>query len=414
MHKKFVGSLVALAMLASPLLVSAQSTSSSNASLIATLTALVAQLTQELQQLLAARAISNSNTTASLDSNPSSGAAPLTVKFSVTVSLAHGDMTSDSIGFGDGTSSFVSEYACTGGVSTPGSCLYGATHTYANAGTYTAVLIDPNCSTSDPDCGLKGKVIASTVITVGGGTANGTASACTRYTDLIKGDTDSTTNGRVSSLQAFLGMANVTGYYGAQTSIAYNNKCGNLGNAQPTFVAGMSQYTDADFGFSFWYPSGWSVQISQTGIATDRLIRSLVVSDTSGKQLFYVDDFQNVNGQSLWVDKNNTESYFFDSTASVWTHQTISGGSVSKQTADTSVNTMGGLHMFSWNAFPSASDVLIPLSASTFVGVSSIAGATVVPLAQTIVATNPVVAIPVSTAQQIVTIQAESAAYAGK
>ncbi len=47
--------------------------------------------------------------------------------------------------------------------------------------------------------------------------------SCSVFSSLQKGDTDSTTGGEVSQIQSFLGMSNVTGYYGAQTSIAYTN-----------------------------------------------------------------------------------------------------------------------------------------------------------------------------------------------
>lgn len=85
MLKKLAGSLVAIALFASPLLVSAQSTTD-NSALIAQLTALVATLTKELQQLLAARSQSvsqvntNSSSTAqttSTSANSSSSAASI-------------------------------------------------------------------------------------------------------------------------------------------------------------------------------------------------------------------------------------------------------------------------------------------------------------------------------------------------
>ena len=54
MHKKLVSVLVGVALLVTPLLVSAQTTDTSDASIMASLTALIQVLTQELQQLIAA------------------------------------------------------------------------------------------------------------------------------------------------------------------------------------------------------------------------------------------------------------------------------------------------------------------------------------------------------------------------
>src|SRR6185437_31144 len=110
MIKKFISLSIGAVLFASPLLVSAQTTTdTSRASMIATLTALVQQLTQELQQLLAAR------------SNPQQ--------------------------------------------------------------------------------------------------SSGQPAFCSTYADLQRGDTDATTNGRVSMLQAALGINPATGYYGALTGI---------------------------------------------------------------------------------------------------------------------------------------------------------------------------------------------------
>jgi hypothetical protein len=58
----------------------------------------------------------------------------------------------------------------------------------------------------------------------------------------------------------------------------------------------------------------------------------------------------------------------------------------------------------------------VPLTANKFVLVGNGGGSAsyINPLVKTIVATNLAVATPVSTAQQIATIQAEQSAYAGQ
>jgi PKD repeat protein len=149
MIKKIAFAGVGLAMLASPLLVSAQTVDgSSNASLMAVLTQLIQILEQELQQLISAQGSSPSTqpqpvpqpttvpqpqpvpqptTNSSFSASPTSGTAPLSLAF--RIQNVPDLVTQYSINFGDGSS-------CTGGSA---SC-DGVTHTYAAAGTYTATL----------------------------------------------------------------------------------------------------------------------------------------------------------------------------------------------------------------------------------------------------------------------------------
>lgn len=255
-------------------------------------------------------------------------------------------------------------------------------------------------------------------------------SFCTAYAALKRGDTDATTRGQVSELQAVLGISPTTGYYGALTGIGYTNKCVG-GNAQPTSVPGMSKYTDSDFGFSFWYPSNAVVnQIAVQG--------SSPAGQTILKRLSIT-----VLGVDLWIDEVTSSSgtfivpggacgycapvnFYFDRTQGAWMKQYPQGvggadmlpGEFNKtklpQLADVSHNTMGGLHIFSTEQKENAS--IIPLSAAHFVEVGDYSGRNPgsgiqSPLVQTIVATDPTVAIPVPTAQQITTIQAEASAY---
>ena len=313
MYKKLAGSLViGIALIASPILVSAQTTSTSNASIIATLEQLVVTLTQELQQLIAARATPIPQATI----GPSAVPIPQAIV---------------------GTSP----------VPTPLPFFCG---TYAN---------------------------------------------------LNKGDTDATTNGAVSALQLSLGMSNVTGYYGAQTLIAYQNKCDDLGNAQPTSVPGMSEYRGADF--TFWYPSSWN--IVQTGSVSMNLV------DSSGKTMMNVGEVTPPTGAiGNVIDANDSESYYFDSNSGVWTYSRTTSGQTKNSSADMSQTTIGGLHMFTFDGL--AYDDIIPLSATRFVTVDDTSETIDVrPLARTVGAINPAVAIPVSTGQQIAAIGAEATAY---
>jgi hypothetical protein len=387
MNKKLISVAFSIALLASPLVTSAQSASTSNSGIIAILEQLVATLTQELEQLIASRG--QSTTSTNLSASPASGTAPLTVTFS---GGGTGGNPADGpfINFGDGSKNV--QMSCTS--SSSGACVgtYTATHVYASNGTYTAQVISE----------ATGAAFGSANVTVAGTTAN---SSCASFSSLYKGETDAATGGQVTQAQTFLGINPTTGYYGAQTSIAYQNKCGNLGNAQPTYVAGMSKYTDSDFGFSFWYPSSWSVNKQ-----TDGSYVWFTLSDSSGNNQLSVSEDTETGG--VFSDDacnagTGNRGVYFDSQSGAW----MTGGNI----ADISQNTMGGLHMLTAPCIvDNTADTVVPLSANKFVHVTRIAaGISVRPLASTIVATNPAVAIPVSTAQQTATIQAEANAYGG-
>jgi hypothetical protein len=199
----------------------------------------------------------------------------------------------------------------------------------------------------------------------------------------------------------------------------------------------MSHYTDKDFGFSFWYPSNWSTEIHTPTKAPDTyypggvLMKSLYLMDSKGNLMAAVNSVSS-QGSSITDEAGggpnracpaascDTVRYFFDSASHTWMQEYPTEANQQHQTgiataADVSNNTMGGLHIFPGSA-RFGSDSVVPLSAKNFVIV--IAGDAgnfdQKVLVNTIVATDPTVATPVSTAQQTVTIQAEQKAYAGQ
>ena len=195
-------------------------------------------------------------------------------------------------------------------------------------------------------------------------------------------------------------------------------------------VAGMKQYTDSNFGFSFWYPSSWTVQ---NGSIQDTYVggtvqKTLIVSpagsnvprgDTITINEFYSPTREITVARDLCSPMSGSfvaeHRYYFDTNAHTWmvdvpayTGQSEKDGSTysvpaSTKAADVSNNTMGGLHMLS----ASCSGYVIPLSAKNFV-VFSFYSRNVGPyygnIAKTILATDPSVATPVSTNEQIQTI----------
>jgi hypothetical protein len=192
-------------------------------------------------------------------------------------------------------------------------------------------------------------------------------------------------------------------------------------------VAGMQEYTDTDFGFSFWYPASWKLQ--QTDVrsyiplsgGTVKKIIGVGTTDSNGYmggvgiQEFVSSDKSITDNSDAGPAGNGSKylKYYFDSSAHTWMAETTDMSNVkSTFTANVSKNTMGGLHMLGGNA-RFADDVIIPLSASHFLVVYALdAGGTREDLlANTVVATDPTVATPISSDEQIKTIHAEGLLY---
>ena len=200
-------------------------------------------------------------------------------------------------------------------------------------------------------------------------------------------------------------------------------------------VPSMSKYTDKDFGFSFWYPSGWqvtSVPVSTPSVYGGTIIKRYQIKGTAFT--FDIDEFYSPT-KSLAYPAGTCGycapvTYYFDSSLHQWMHQYPQGiggapdmtdaqlaQTKTPQPADVSKNTMGGLHVFSTEQRENAS--IIPLSATDFLIVGEYSGHNPtneiqLSLVNTILATDPSVAIPVSSAQQTSTIQAEKDAYMGQ
>ncbi|MDO8604009.1 MAG: hypothetical protein Q7K40_01185, partial [bacterium] len=99
-----------------------------------------------------------------------------------------------------------------------------------------------------------------------------------------------------------------------------------------TSVPGMSQYTDTDFGFSFWYPSGWTVKQIPTGSTfisypggTVSKAFSISPPDTSREGPIVVKEFSSptmsITDPVLGCPMGNctdTVRYYFDTLAHTW------------------------------------------------------------------------------------------------
>ncbi|MDE1971228.1 MAG: DKNYY domain-containing protein [Patescibacteria group bacterium] len=290
---------------------------------------------------------------------PSTGSAPLGVQFTDTIQTA-GDI---SIDYGDGTS-------CS--TSNPGGnehCTLLA-HTYVNPGTYTAILYRHLPTTE----------LARTIISV----------------------TETTNSSSIS-------------------------------------VAGMARYIDPSFGFSFWYPSTWTVQSTaiKNSYAGGMVKKTLTISSPSNQNGWSgtatIDEYYSP-GSEITIARDlcspmsgsfvAAHRYYFNFNAHTWMIETpaYTGTSerdgstysvaASTKAADVSNNTMGGLHMLG----AGCSGAVIPLSAYNFVVFtfnSRDVGANYINIAKTITATDPSVATPVSTSEQIQTITHEGVLLGG-
>lgn len=139
MHKRIAFTVVGLVLLSAPLAASAQLITlpsvPQNAS-VQQLQTLIQQLTQILNQLLAIRYPTASNTT--FDALPKAGLSPLTVLFS---SSAPGG----TIDFGDSSTAIMSSTQCSQIFTLGFSPRCTLSHTYSSTGTYRAKLTMPSC-----------------------------------------------------------------------------------------------------------------------------------------------------------------------------------------------------------------------------------------------------------------------------
>jgi hypothetical protein len=185
---------------------------------------------------------------------------------------------------------------------------------------------------------------------------------------------------------------------------------------QAIAVAGMKEYTDPSFGFSFWYPSNWQVSSGipsfddGNNVADATVVKKLTVGVPNQTENFITIKEAHSTTRTF-TDTGGAGpigpiTYFFDTNSHLWmTRSDITGANVTTA-ADISNNSMGGLHLFGGTS--RFDTTIIPLSADNFLMISDNGGeASATALAKTVLATDPSVATPVSAADQIKAIQTE-------
>jgi hypothetical protein len=155
-------------------------------------------------------------------------------------------------------------------------------------------------------------------------------------------------------------------------------------NKSASGVPGMQKYTDADFGFSFWYPSAWQVTKGKAGSSPDSLTNIRIVAPP----------FNSLAA----VDINLTEH---------------SGPATYAYQPTSNAQSMGGVTIQTYQA-PSLPDWFSISWGSPIKSLDVSGRGIMLPLLRTVIATDSSVATPMSATQQQATIQAEKDAYAAQ
>jgi hypothetical protein len=190
--------------------------------------------------------------------------------------------------------------------------------------------------------------------------------------------------------------------------------CAGLFAQAQAAVAGMSRFTEPNFGFSFWYPTAWEVIDEPVTDPTEdgwfqnaTIVRELQIRNPAAA--YDEDQPLGVILQELLAPTGLTElgrsksaspvgvdgSYFFDSGTHRWMYAQLSeapdGAPPATYPAKISRRTMGGLPFF-WGAKRGGADVIIPLDGSHFLVTSTMDPGgyqSHIYLAATVVSTRP-------------------------
>ena len=187
--------------------------------------------------------------------------------------------------------------------------------------------------------------------------------------------------------------------------------------SQAQSVPGMSEYTDAKYGFSFWYPTALTVTASaeqdSTSFPGGAAVQTLSVGEDGDTKLIVVDSSNNsiTDEQSGHASPINQTKYFYDGVSGKWMvtypEGANTGGSGATTTADVSMTTIGGLPMLASGL--RFDTTIIPLTPSRFVVVTDGGGSV---FTHQLAATVAGAGSSIDASAQTTAVQAEAAAYA--
>jgi hypothetical protein len=171
-------------------------------------------------------------------------------------------------------------------------------------------------------------------------------------------------------------------------------------------VPGMSKYTDKDFGFSFWYPSNWSVTAVSVGNSVQysggKIMKRLQVTGGNQENNIEVDEIIFPSDSVTVPDAGCMATYYSDSNAPQGWMEKIFGCDQPESTDPyTQYLTMGGLLPLFTQEGLSTQSWIVPLSKTsakkallvTPMGHSALLGS----LVSTLESTDPKVSPPIST-----------------
>lgn len=190
----------------------------------------------------------------------------------------------------------------------------------------------------------------------------------------------------------------------------------NLVNKYQDPPFGLKQYSDHDFGFSFWYPGSWEIKESATPypgrFPNNKVIKYIRVGREGSIYVFEVSSANGSITDNPGAAPFPPVKYYWDAAGKKWMVSWPQGNTAGKLVADavasTTARTMSGLPMF-WS--PSRFDTsIIPLSQNKFVVISDGGGVNAEFLAKTVTLIGGSIDSP----EQTAVLKAEAAAYAGR
>lgn len=177
---------------------------------------------------------------------------------------------------------------------------------------------------------------------------------------------------------------------------------------------GLKQYTDRNFGFSFWYPGNWEVRekpwTDKDKFPGSNVVKYLEVGPAGGIYVFEVSSPKGMITDNPGAEFLPPVNYSWDTADKTWMiswpEGNTSGQFVSTTTASTTVKTMSGLPMLAGTSRFHTS--IIPLSKDKFVVVGDGGEAIADYLARTVTPIGGSIDSP----EQSAVLKAEADAYA--
>jgi hypothetical protein len=150
------------------------------------------------------------------------------------------------------------------------------------------------------------------------------------------------------------------------------------------FVLGKTKFTDPDFGFSFWYPSTWTISQSKSTSGREavegaehvpsNIIKEIELKDLSGNEFFFDEMYSKSGYITSPAARSCSSTFFFNDTTNAWmegAHGCDSEGTTTVILEEGAPYTDGGLPIF--DGADGSFEYFVPLSKHKFINISFIA-----------------------------------------